>query len=101
MLKLIGFRFGPFDFSSFRPNKSSVFLVFPHVMRQPCWCAQQWQNVDQILPNNKSKVPQKTFFRFNLVPRVLSLLREAEKGPWERACFRLCSVHQHGRRDVT
>ena len=44
-------------------------------MRRPCWCIKQWQNVSQFLRNNRIKVP-KDFFRY-------------------------CSVHQHGRRDVT
>ena len=50
-------------------------LVFTHVMRQPCWCTKQWQDVAQVLHNNRIKLP-KDFFRY-------------------------CSVHQHGRRDVT
>jgi len=48
---------------------------YTHVMRRPCWCTKQWQNVAQVLHNNRIKVP-KDFFRY-------------------------CSVHQHGRRDVT
>ena len=44
-------------------------------MRRPCWCAKQWQNVAQVLHNNRIKF-LKDFFRY-------------------------CSVHQHGRRDVT
>ena len=51
------------------------FLVFTHVMRRPFWCTKQWQNVAQVLHNNRIKFP-KDFFRY-------------------------CSVHQHGRRDVT
>ena len=53
----------------------TIFLVFTHVMRQPCWCTKQWQNVAQVLHNNRIKFP-KDFFRY-------------------------CSVHQCGRRDVT
>ena len=53
----------------------SIFLVFTHVMRRPCWCTKQWQNVARVLHNNRIKFP-KDFFRY-------------------------CSVHQHGRRDVT
>ena len=52
-----------------------VFLVFTHLMRRPCWCTKQWQNVAKVLHKNRIKFP-KDFFRF-------------------------CSVHQHGRRDVT
>ena len=52
-----------------------VFLIFTHVMRRPCWCAKHWQNVAQVLHNYRIKVP--------------------------KDCFRHCSVHQHGRRDVT
>ena len=58
------------------PEKSrKEFLVFTYVMRRPCWCTKQWQNVAQVLRNNRSKLP-KDFFRY-------------------------CSVHQHGRRDIT
>jgi len=39
------------------------------------WCTKQWQNVAQVLRNDKIKFP-KDFFRY-------------------------CSVHQHGRRGVT
>ena len=52
----------------------TLFLVFTHVMRRPCWCTKQWQNVVQVLHNNRIKFP-KEFLRY-------------------------CSVHQHGRRDV-
>ena len=52
-----------------------IFLVSTHVMRRPCWCTKQWQNVAQFLHNNRIKFP-KDFFRY-------------------------CSVHQHGRRDIT
>ena len=45
------------------------------MMRLPCWCAKQWHNVAQVFHNNRIKFP-KGFFRY-------------------------CSVHQHGRRDVT
>ena len=51
------------------------FLVFTHVMRRPRWCTKQRQNVVQVLHNNRIKF-SKDFFRY-------------------------CSVHQHGRRDVT
>ena len=44
-------------------------------MRRPCWCTKQWQNVAQVLHNKRIKFP-KDFFR-------------------------CCSVHQHGRYDVT
>ena len=52
-----------------------VFLLLTHVMRRPCWCLKQWQNVAQVLHNNEIKFP-KDFFRY-------------------------CSVHYHGRRDVS
>ena len=52
-----------------------LFLVFTHMMRRPCWCTEQWQNVAQVLHNNRTKFP-KEFFRY-------------------------CSGHQHGRRGVT
>ena len=55
--------------------KQYLFLVFTHVMRRPCWCTKQWQNVAQVLHNNRIKFPEDS--------------------------FRYCSVHQHGRRDVT
>ena len=45
----------------------------PHVMRRPCRCTKQRQNVAQVLHNNRIKFP-KDFFHY-------------------------CSVHQHGRRD--
>ena len=32
-------------------------------MRRPCWCTKQWQNVAQVLHNNRIKVP-KDFFRW-------------------------------------
>ena len=54
-------------------NALSLFLVFTHVMIQPCWCTKQWQNVAQVLHNN---IIPKDFLRY-------------------------CSVHQYGRRDVT
>jgi len=38
-----------------------VFLVFTHVMRRPCWCTKQCQNVAQVLHNNRIKFP-KDFF---------------------------------------
>ena len=37
------------------------FLVFTHMMRQPCWCTQQWQNVAQNLHDNKVKFPKEFF----------------------------------------
>ena len=49
--------------------------LFPHVMRRPCWCIKQSQNVAQVLHNNIIKIP-------------IDL-------------FRYSSVHQDGRRDVT
>ena len=52
-----------------------LFLVFTHVMRRPCWCTKQWQNVAQVLHNNRIKF-LKDFFRY-------------------------CSVHQCGRGEVT
>ena len=56
--------------------QNDLFLVFTHVMRRPCWpCTKQWQNVAQVLHNNSIKFP--------------------------KDCFRYCSVHQNGRRDVT
>ena len=65
-----------YDHRSYERNLSNcVFLVFTHVMKRPCWCTKQWQNVAQVLYNNRIKLP-KDFFRY-------------------------CSVHQHGRRDVT
>ena len=51
-----------------------LFLGCTHVMRRTCWCTKQWQNVAQVLHNNRTKFP-KDFFHH-------------------------CSVHQHGRRDV-
>ena len=51
------------------------FLVVTQVMRRPCWCTKQWQNVAQVLHNNRIKVP-KDFF-----------------------CH--CSIHQRGHHDVT
>ena len=50
-------------------------LGFTHVMRWPCWCTKLWQNVAQVLHNNRIKFP--------------------------KDLFRCCSVNQHGRRDVT
>ena len=50
-------------------------MVLTYEMRPPCWCTEQWQNVAQVLRNNRIKVP--------------------------RDFFHYCSVHQHGRRDVT
>ena len=44
-------------------------------MRLPCWCTKQWQNVAQVLHNNRIKFP-KDFFHY-------------------------CSAHQHGRCDIT
>ena len=60
-------------------NKIQYFTKrFTHVMRRPCWCTKQWQNIAQVLHNNRIKFP-KDFFRY---------------------CS-LSSVHQHGRCDVT
>ena len=53
----------------------AAFLVFTHVMRRPCWCTKQWQNVAPVLHDNRI-IFSKDFFRY-------------------------CSAHQHGRRDVT
>ena len=52
-----------------------LFLGFIHVMRRPCWCTEQWQNVAQVLHNNTIKSLEE-FFLYS-------------------------SVNQHGRRDVT
>ena len=41
-----------------RENALYLFLVFTHVMRRPCWCTKQWQNVAQVLHNNRIKFPQ-------------------------------------------
>ena len=35
-----------------------VFLVFTHVMRWPCWCTKQWENVAHVLHNNRIKFPK-------------------------------------------
>ena len=51
------------------------FLVFTPVIRRPCWCTKQWQNVAHVLHNNRIKVP-KDFSHY-------------------------CSVHWHGGRDIT
>jgi len=32
-------------------------LVFTHEMRRPCWCRKEWQNVAQVLHNNRIKFP--------------------------------------------
>jgi len=56
------------------PTELGLFLGCAHVMRRTCWCTKQWQNVAQVLHNNRTKFP-KDFFHH-------------------------CSVHQHGRRDV-
>ena len=53
----------------------NLFLVFTHVIRRPCWCTKQRQNVAQVLHDNRIEFP-KDFFRY-------------------------CSVHQHARRDLT
>ena len=52
-----------------------LFLVFTHVIRRPYWWTKQWQNVAQVLHNNRIKFP--------------------------RDFFHYCSLHQHGCRDVT
>ena len=54
---------------------SKPLLVFTQVMRRPCCCTKQWQNVAHVLHNNRIKFPNDF--------------------------FPSCSVHQHGRRDVT
>ena len=54
---------------------NSLFLVFTQVMRRPCWHTKQWENIAQILHNNRIIFP-KDFFSY-------------------------CPVHQHGRHDVT
>ena len=40
-----------------------IFLPFTYVMRRPCWCKKQWQNVAHVLHNIKIKFP-KYFFRY-------------------------------------
>ena len=50
-------------------------IGFHYVMRRPCWCTKQWQNVAQALHNNGIKFP--------------------------KDLFHCCCVHQHGSRDVT
>ena len=52
-----------------------LLLVFTHAMRRPCLCTKLWQNVAQILHNNRIKFP-KDFFR-------------------------CCPVHEHGHCDIT
>ena len=37
---------------------NSTFLVFTHVMRRPCWCTKQWENVAHVLHNNRIKFPK-------------------------------------------
>ena len=54
-------------------EKRQKFLLFTHVMTRPYWCTKQWQNVAQVLHNNRIEFPKELF-------------------PY-------CSVH--GRRDVT
>ena len=44
-------------------------------VRSNTWCTKQWQNAAQVLHDNRIQFP-KVFFGY-------------------------CSVHQHGRRDVT
>ena len=39
-------------------NDWDLFLVFTHVMRRSCWCTKQWQNVAQVLHNNRIKFPK-------------------------------------------
>ena len=36
-------------------SELTLFLVFTHVTRRPCWCKEQWQNV---LHNNRIKFPK-------------------------------------------
>ena len=52
-----------------------LLLVFTHVMRRPCLCTKLWQNVAEVLHNNRIKFP-KDFFR-------------------------CCPVHEHGHCDIT
>ena len=35
-----------------------IFLVFTHVMKRPCWCTKQWENVAHVLHNNRIKFPK-------------------------------------------
>ena len=45
------------NFHRFALSVPQWFLVFTHVMRRPCWCTKQWQNVAQVLRNNRIKFP--------------------------------------------
>ena len=58
------------------------FLVFIDVMRRPCWCTKQWQNVAQVLRNNKIK-SQKTFFAIVLYTNMAAVTSRENR---EYAC---------------
>ena len=38
------------------------FLVCTHVIRRPCWCTKQKQNVARVLYNNRDKFPKDVFY---------------------------------------
>ena len=40
---------------------SRKFLVFTHVMRRPCWCTKQCQDVAHVFHNNRIKFPKQFF----------------------------------------
>ena len=54
-----------------------IFLVFPHVIRRPCWCTKQWQDVAQVLHCNRIKFP-KDFFRYCSVYSNMAVVTSRE-----------------------
>ena len=53
-------------------KETTLCLVFTHVMRRPCWCTKHWQNVTQVLHNDRIKFP-KDFFRYCLYTNIAAV----------------------------
>ena len=54
------------------------FLGCTHVMRRTCWCTKQWQNVAQVLHNNRTKFP-KDFFHHVLYTNMAAVTSDANQ----------------------
>ena len=74
-----------------------MFLVFTHVMRWPCWCTKQWQNVPQVLHNNRSK-SQKTFFAIVLYTNMAAVTSHENREYTEFNSLTISLGEKHGYR---
>ena len=58
---------------------SWLSLACIHVIRRPCWCAKQKQNVARVLHNNRVKFP-KDFFAFVQYTNMAAMTSGASQG---------------------